>query len=87
MLLPDSPAKVWENPGAQNLGVQAFVVAAPLNKELLNTGWRAPKEVHLGRKKAPHPRRKGTVDENMVNRFQVMLAEAASSGDDMASLS
>ena len=47
-LLPDSPAKVWENLGVQNLGVQAFVVAAPLNKELLNTGWRAPKEVHLG---------------------------------------
>ncbi len=86
VLLPDSPAKVWDNPGTQNLGFQGFVVATPLNEEILDTGWRAPVEVHIGSQKTPHSRGKGAVNENVINRFQVMLTEATSVGNNLASL-
>ena len=85
-LLPDSPAKVWEDPGTQNLGVQTFVVATPLFEEFLDTGRRAPVEVYLGSQKTPHPRRKGAVNEDVIDRFQVILTEEASAGNSLASL-
>ena len=85
-LLPDSPAKVWENPGTQNLGVQAFVIATPLFEEFLDTGRRTPVEVHIRSQKTPHARGKGAVNENVIYRFQVMLTEAASAGYNLASL-
>ena len=84
-LLPYSPAKVWDNLGTQNLGVQAFVVATPLYEEFLDTGWWAPVGVHIGSQKTPHSRGKGAVNENVINRFQVILIEVASVGNNLAS--
>ena len=63
-----------------------MVVTSPLTKEFLDTSRQAPVEVHVGSQKTPHPRREGAVDEYMINRFQIMLTEAASVGYDLASL-
>ena len=58
----------------------------PLTKEIQDTSRWAPVEVHVGRQKTPHPGREGAVDEYMVDRFQIILTEAASVGYDVASL-
>ena len=58
----------------------------PLTKEIQDTSRWAPVEVHVGSQKTPHPGREGAVDENMINRFQIMLTEASSAGYDLASL-
>ena len=62
------------------------MIAAPLFEEFLDKGRRAPVEVHLGNQKAPHPGRKGTVNENVIYRFLVMLTKATSARNNLSSL-
>ena len=63
-----------------------MVVSSPLFEEFLDTSWRAPVEIQVGSQKTPHPGGEGAVDGNMISRFQVMLVEAASAGNDLAPL-